>query len=428
MKSIRVKLLIIINLLLFGSALQLKAQSFIFDNCQIVPELEFKFYALESGSAGSVGAVYRFPDVHENTDAIVEITDIYRASLVHLDVTNVGTFNAFQPQVMLNNFGDYQDGYIDFRIRLVEAGTNNPSDIEIWTATAIDVDGDSESVRESIGLSIPDAYALESPTDLELASTPIQDNMMIFEVSSVGNAEGISLTNTEFMMYSAFLSRNVFDYRARVIIGEEKFGAAKSRLFSLNFNPCLIENFEQVNTFPVEWLDFTAVAIDNKVKLEWATSSEINNDFFVIQRADDGMLFEDLGDVKGSGSTNETNFYQFEDPLPVQGRTYYRIKQVDFDGSFAYSPIISATTTNNRQAVEIFPNPAAERLVIRSLGQTGITGFKISSIDGREHSATPSMKLNAYWEIDIAHLPKGLYILQVELDDQALPGKIISVN
>lgn len=89
---------------------------------------------------------------------------------------------------------------------------------------------------------------------------------------------------------------------------------------------------------PIELLRFDAALESHRsVKCTWATASEIDNDRFVVERSTDGITFEGLGTVPGSGTTAAEHAYSFVDPVPKAGIDLYRLKQIDMDGSFTYS-------------------------------------------------------------------------------------------
>ncbi|MFL5763288.1 MAG: T9SS type A sorting domain-containing protein [Bacteroidia bacterium] len=110
---------------------------------------------------------------------------------------------------------------------------------------------------------------------------------------------------------------------------------------------------------PIELLDFVAKPNLNSVSVQWSTASELNNDFYTVERSTNGVDFQPVGTVDGSGTTNWVMNYSFEDISPVEGISYYRLRQTDFDNH---------TATFNVAAVEyhaapdfsltLFPNPS----------------------------------------------------------------------
>lgn len=111
---------------------------------------------------------------------------------------------------------------------------------------------------------------------------------------------------------------------------------------------------------PIQLISFEAQAVDNKkVLCEWITATEINNDYFTVERSANGQDFEETGIVDGAGNSNSILNYNFTDENPFSGVSYYRLKQTDFNGQFTYSNVVSVTIKKsfNTQA-SIYPNPA----------------------------------------------------------------------
>ncbi len=107
---------------------------------------------------------------------------------------------------------------------------------------------------------------------------------------------------------------------------------------------------------PVELVEFSADALKDKVKLQWATVTEINNDYFTIERSADGSNWKEIKQVKGAGNTTDRIDYNSYDENPVNGTNYYRIKQTDFDGKFIYSEIRQVKFTGST-VISVYPNP-----------------------------------------------------------------------
>lgn len=120
-----------------------------------------------------------------------------------------------------------------------------------------------------------------------------------------------------------------------------------------------------MSTLPVEWLSFEAIALnDNEHVLQWSTASEINNDFFQIERSYNGSDFEPIGTVRGFGNSSIAQHYNFtDDSFDKRRHCYYRIKQVDFDDQFDYSKTVSIF-----QPIEmlVYFNSSTNSLVINS--------------------------------------------------------------
>ena len=113
---------------------------------------------------------------------------------------------------------------------------------------------------------------------------------------------------------------------------------------------------------PIELLYFTAKQSGTKVKLDWATASEQNNDYFVVERSQDGTNFTEVFRKKGAGNNSNTLYYNGFDNTPMEGISYYRLKQVDYDAKFKYSDIQSVNFKFDpaEVGIKIYPNPAID--------------------------------------------------------------------
>lgn len=170
---------------------------------------------------------------------------------------------------------------------------------------------------------------------------------------------------------------------------------------------------------PVKLLNFDARSINNQTILNWSTANEINNHGFEIQKSTDGKSFEWIGFVKGNGTTHNVSRYTFTDFSPNSGTEYYRLKQLDFDGAFEYSPIVYAK--QKEPAVELSPNPFSGVLVINS--ESVITHAEIFDITGRIKSSAAFNSNNAHIYTD--ELGSGVYFIKIYSGDTSITKRII---
>lgn len=110
-------------------------------------------------------------------------------------------------------------------------------------------------------------------------------------------------------------------------------------------------------SLPVELTYFGGSIVNDMIKLEWITSSEINNDYFIIEESSDGINFSEIGQVNGVGNSIEINNYNYS-YLSSGNLAFYRLKQVDFDGTYDYSAIIKIEQAKSSEPI-IFPNPVS---------------------------------------------------------------------
>jgi hypothetical protein len=134
-----------------------------------------------------------------------------------------------------------------------------------------------------------------------------------------------------------------------------------------------------LNPLPIELLSFTAQQNGSVVDLNWETVSEINNDYFTIERSEDAIDFETIATVGGAGNSSNKLNYGITDFAPLLGVSYYRLKQTDYDGKYEFSNIEAVNFTgeekNGEPSILIFPNPSKGSSTINAL----LTNFSYNS-------------------------------------------------
>ena len=114
---------------------------------------------------------------------------------------------------------------------------------------------------------------------------------------------------------------------------------------------------------PIELMDFQVKKEGRNSLIYWETASEINNDGFEIQKSNDGLHWEKLVWVEGNGTSDTPQHYSFIDAEPYQGLNYYRLRQMDFDGTETFSDVKVLNFKSNGEKVFIFPNPVSVRII-----------------------------------------------------------------
>lgn len=118
---------------------------------------------------------------------------------------------------------------------------------------------------------------------------------------------------------------------------------------------------------PVDLISFNAECKDNNVSINWVTATEINNDYFILEKSEDLINFHEIAKIPGNGFSNKEIFYSFVDEKFVSGINYYRLKQVDYDGTTKKYNVIAAYCTDNSEnnlKATVFPNPFYDIIAI----------------------------------------------------------------
>lgn len=164
--------------------------------------------------------------------------------------------------------------------------------------------------------------------------------------------------------------------------------------------------------FPIELIEFDTEQSGSNVNLYWTTASEINNDFFTVERAINDNEFQSIGTIKGAGNSNTIINYRFRDNnIPEAKTIYYRIKQTDFDGTYTYSGIKDITLENNLD-IKVMPNPVktGQAITLTNLSKNSVV--KIYNAHG---AAIYSREVNQnVVSISTDEIKPGLYFIRIQ--------------
>jgi hypothetical protein len=169
---------------------------------------------------------------------------------------------------------------------------------------------------------------------------------------------------------------------------------------------------------PVELIKFDASTFAKNIRLSWQTASEINNEKFEIEESRDGREFKKIGEVEGKGTTLEQQDYSFEVKNPRNGISYYRLKQIDFDGQFEHSKVISVNFKGeNGDIGEFYPNPSKSGIVnldYTSQNDDEIT-VSVFAMTGKlvVNQIQSIARENNNLSFDFSELNKGIYIVRI---------------
>jgi len=159
-------------------------------------------------------------------------------------------------------------------------------------------------------------------------------------------------------------------------------------------------------------LRFDARSAGDRVAVSWVTATEINNDYFTVERSRDGESFEAIGSRKGAGNSSVEQYYTFLDASPLAGISYYRLRQTDFDGKFSYSETVAVDL--HRKVSSLFslsPNPSSSwsEITVNEMLRENVT-MTISDMSGRTvFSGQFNPAETPTFPIDLTHFSKGVY-------------------
>lgn len=184
---------------------------------------------------------------------------------------------------------------------------------------------------------------------------------------------------------------------------------------------------------PITWTSFTGETKKSYNHLKWTTASEFNNDYFEVQRSENALDFYGIGKIKGSGTTYQAKEYEFDDnSIKNNIYYYYRIKQVDYDGKYDFSKVISLQNKFTNGWFNVFPNPAKETLNIDFnndvTGEINITIYDITGkmVYSKQTIAIQQKNLTLENE-SISLLPTGTYYLRLDINGEVYSSRFIKI-
>lgn len=189
-----------------------------------------------------------------------------------------------------------------------------------------------------------------------------------------------------------------------------------------------MNNNNVLEGLPIELISFTIKSAGVFVLLEWTTASEINNNYFTLERSVDGNNFKTISTISGAGNSNTFLHYSEVDYEPQIGTSYYRLKQTDFNGDFAYSGIV---VFERKKSIDftIYPDPFSAFITIKLNDEMEINNseFKIYNVSGTEVLST--ILMNQITIVETSNLKSGIYFFKVVESGKIIQsGKLISQN
>lgn len=178
-------------------------------------------------------------------------------------------------------------------------------------------------------------------------------------------------------------------------------------------------------TAPVEMTKFNASPTNEGILLNWQTVSEWQNEGFEIEHSMNGREWQLINFTKGSGSSFETHDYSYLHKNPLAGSNFYRLKQMDYDGNFEYSNVISIDLANGGHQLTISPNPTSTGQFTINFSDSNFESGELEIYDSVGRMVrTQNISINNT-EIQTEDLPKGIYLVNLEVDGQRFLERVI---
>jgi hypothetical protein len=186
-------------------------------------------------------------------------------------------------------------------------------------------------------------------------------------------------------------------------------GTTSNNIFQTVCTPLLTVTFTNPN--PVKISYFNGHAEANQIALNWETESETAFSHFVIQRSGNAAEFGDLGTLNSMGESTEKIKYQYHDYNPFPGINYYRLKQVDKDGTVTFSKIIDINADGGASETLVYPNPGTGKFKIKS--NETLVSSEVFDLSGKQIEVSLKREGDSY-ALDFVNKPQsGIYLLKI---------------
>ncbi len=196
-------------------------------------------------------------------------------------------------------------------------------------------------------------------------------------------------------------------------------GVIKTTTAFSSYSPITFASKNPTFTLPVELITFNANCYKDYVSINWTSASEINNDYYLIERSEDGKNWESIARVEGAGNSNTEIDYEVIDKNPLNGNNYYRLTQFDFDGKFETFKTVITTCDieENELEIVIYPNPFKNELNVTAFNSNDSQSYTVRLLDisGKLILKREIQSVSNAFHIRLlpGDIKAGMYILEV---------------
>lgn len=397
--------------------------------------LVFKNSYLFSGVAGQVDAVYRFPAVTTNVDALVKISgrSSSQVRLEAIDIPNMGFDKSFQPKVSYSNGttpNGISDWWMEFTITFVNSVTNAPVNINTFSVSTLDLDGNADKINEWVAYYKHKSYTLEANTLVSAVSVWELSQVVGTKFSGpITNFLDIDTSSTSVMASAYYENLNGMRLRT----GGHSIGqsTAADRMYSFWFKSFSF-NTPIESKLPVTLKSFTATLDNKKPVISWVSSVENNLSHYVLERSVNGSDYSEIAVLFANGNSTIERNYGFTDnsvPAASKGIIYYRLKMVDMDTKAKYSEtrLVRFGEAAKMVSIQAYPNPAINqlRITIPSNWQNKKVQYEIYSVAGQSIRRVNRNNAGQTETMDVSQLTAGSYIIKVIAENESATQQFV---
>jgi hypothetical protein len=451
---------------------------------QTAPELVFRNPVLESGTANSQGAVYRFSNVTTGVDALLKLKSFSCPSITmwDIDVSHLGWDKALQPQFgIAGGVQPNQNWYVDFEMSFCQTGTTNRQKMQKVVLTAIDIDGDGWSINEYANFMNANSteYAPGSSlagssgavltlgangkstanftceldnisqlvqkctncggtgTKAELVCDDCNGSGLVYEQChhpytrdniSRGPAhsyDNIDTSATQVMVTYTYLNKDRITFRYGAQSGAYSNDGSIFRLNSVWGKQFSLAPWTML---PVNFATFSVQYTKGDANINWQTSHEQELNHFTVQRSMDGKNYSDIATVFAGNTSNYS--YKDKGVTSASGIVYYRILSVDKTKETQLSGVRTVRLTKNEMqtiALSTYPNPVASdlRITLPDAWQGKAVALQLYTANGIMAKSVHIGSAGQTETMALSNLAKGVYVVRAICSGETAQQRIV---
>ena len=280
-------------------------------------------------------------------------------------------------------------------------------------------------LRQKVGIAVGKVFQLTFKASRRRSGgTPANPGITIDVIGDVTSTSYLSnnkiYTNTTFVFTDEVLSFTVPSNSTDNILVVQFTGYNNSTTLGVIVDDVTLT---VASSLPVQLISFAGELSNGQSTLTWKTASELNNKYFIVERSANGTRFDSIGQVKASAINNSTKSYTFTDMKINAGTNFYRLRQVDIDGSFSYSKVVTVKNQQANSGVKVFPTVTNSNINFQvSSPEAGAIRVTVNDVTGKVRIGTnKSVSAGANQQsIEVNSLREGIYYLHIQNNNSTI--------
>lgn len=293
-------------------------------------------------------------------------------------------------------------------VNVVTSWWGNWSAKSSWSLNRLPEDGDSIVIPEGKGIVMDKNYSLGSVFINVMGTLQVKKKLTLDELSFIAVSD-----KGRINAFGADRKNETIKLGGKVKFNENDAVAITGLSYASKNTGTAPAGFVYAMTLPVKFVSFYATSQNNSVLLSWATAEEKENSHFEIEKSTDGREWKTMGVVFGNGTSSQLNKYSYTDKSTKAATNYYRIRQVDINGTAVYSVVKVISETKAASSVSIFASNGKN--IVINMNSEARENMQVTVLNSNGQVVNRQTVANASYQVTVPMntVPAGLYIVQV---------------